>query len=150
MKSFKQVLLINGDSMIIKLAFRHGGTVDQALSNGLLAAGYARLTKDKQKDMHHGKAMGIGAGIGAGMYAGGSIAAAKAFKKLKPNRFSFNKRERDLFKAVKTFKNTPMSKKLKALALLTTLGGLTGAGIGLGINAQTRTLRAAQRGQRDN
>ena len=43
--------------MIIKLAFRRGGTVDQALSNGLSAAAYAHATKDYKSDMHHAKAM---------------------------------------------------------------------------------------------
>ena len=136
--------------MIIKLAVNAGGTFDQMISNGILPASYARLTKDKKQDMHHGKAIGIGAGIGAGLAGSAGLLTNKLVNKvkIKPWYSRYHKTDRDLFKAVKKFKAIPRGKKLAALGLLTAIGALAGGSAGLSANAQVRTLRAAQRGQR--
>jgi hypothetical protein len=137
--------------MIIKLAFKAGGTFDQLMGKTPITAVYARLTKDKKKDMHHGKAMGIGAGVGAGILGGsGAYALHKANKlKAKPFYKQFTKYDRDLATIVKKFKNIPKSHKLAALGILAASGAAYGSLAGLRQNSNIRTLRAAQRGQRD-
>jgi hypothetical protein len=137
--------------MIIKLAFKAGGTFDQLMGKTPITSVYAHFTKDKKKDMHHGKAMGIGAGIGAGILGGsGAYALHKANKlKAKPFYKQFTKHDRDLATIIKKFKNIPKSHKLAALGVLTASGAAYGSLAGLMQNANIRTLRAAQRGQRD-
>lgn len=137
--------------MLLKLAFKAGGTFDQMVSSSPTHAAYAHLTKDKKKDMHHGKAMGIGAGVGAGFgLAAGGFGLNQASKlKAKPFYKRFSKHDRDLATIVKKFKSVPKTHKLAALGILAATGAGIGALSGLGHNATTRTLRAAQRGQRD-
>lgn len=139
--------------MIIKLAFRRGGTVDQALSNGLSAAAYAHATKDYKSDMHHAKAMGIGSGVGAGIALGMGAYNLHKFKNLeiKPFYKRLSRYDRNRAKNIKHFKKIIQTNgyQPKVLVGAAGLGMLIGGLAGIAHNAQIRTLRAAQRGQRD-